>query len=251
MAYSGTSVATGYGAGVVVATALRTEIGRISRLLVEIQPLATPLLRKMQAFGRRLTMAILVLAAATFAVGVLLRGYPAEEMVLASVGLAVAAIPEGLPAILTIILAIGVQRMARRNALIRHLPVVETLGTVTVICSDKTGTLTRNELTVTSIVLADEVIDGDRLWLCPARRSSFAGATAWSPMVIQASASSCGKHCCAMTLHCAAGMAIGRSLAIRPKGLWSRSPRRLASMRSRNAGSFHVSTSSRSSRSVV
>lgn len=159
MAYSATSVATGYGAGVVVATALRTEIGRISRLLVEIQPLATPLLRKMQAFGRRLTMAILALAAATFAIGVLLRGYPAEEMVLASVGLAVAAIPEGLPAILTIILAIGVQRMARRNALIRHLPVVETLGTVTVICSDKTGTLTRNELTVTSIVLADDVIE--------------------------------------------------------------------------------------------
>jgi magnesium-transporting ATPase (P-type) len=159
MAYSGTSVATGYGAGVVVATGLGTEIGHISRLLRDIRPLATPLLHKMQAFGRRLTMAILVLAAATFAVGVLLRGYPAEEMVLASVGLAVAAIPEGLPAILTIILAIGVQRMARRNALIRHLPVVETLGTVTVICSDKTGTLTRNELTVTSIVLADEVID--------------------------------------------------------------------------------------------
>ena len=159
MAYSATSVATGYGAGVVVATALRTEIGRISRLLVEIQPLATPLLRKMQAFGRRLTMAILALAAATFAIGVLLRGYPAEEMVLASVGLAVAAIPEGLPTILTIILAIGVQRMARRNALIRHLPVVETLGTVTVICSDKTGTLTRNELTVTSIILADDIIE--------------------------------------------------------------------------------------------
>jgi Ca2+-transporting ATPase len=119
MAFSGTSVATGYGAGVVVATGLRTEIGHISRLLVEVQPLATPLLRKMQAFGRRLTMAILALAAATFAIGVLLRGYPAKEMVLASVGLAVAAIPEGLPAILTIILAIGVQRMARRNALIR------------------------------------------------------------------------------------------------------------------------------------
>jgi magnesium-transporting ATPase (P-type) len=158
MAYSGTLVAGGYGAGVVVATALSTEIGRISRLLVEVQPLATPLLRKMRTFGQWLTMIVLALAVATFAIGVLLRGYPAEEMLLASVGLAVAAIPEGLPAILTIILAIGVRRMAQRNALIRHLPVVETLGAVTVVCSDKTGTLTRNERTVTSIVLSSGLI---------------------------------------------------------------------------------------------
>lgn len=158
MAYSGTSVTSGYSAGLVVATGLRTEIGRISRLLAEVQPLETPLLRRMRRFGQWLTAAILALAAATFAVGVLLRGYDIEEMVLASVGLAVAAVPEGLPAILTIILAIGVQRMARRRALIRHLPVVETLGGVTVICSDKTGTLTRNELTVTSIALADGIV---------------------------------------------------------------------------------------------
>ncbi len=151
MAYSGTLVTHGQGSGVVVATGAATEIGRISALVANVEQIATPLLRQMAQFGRWLTAAILVLASASFAFGILVRGYTAAEMFLASVGLAVAAIPEGLPAIMTITLAIGVQRMAARNAIIRRLPAVETLGTVAVICSDKTGTLTRNAMTVAGI----------------------------------------------------------------------------------------------------
>jgi len=157
MAYSGTLVIHGQGSGVVVATGAQTEIGRISELVSQTEPVDTPLLRQMAQFGRWLTAAILALAALTFAFGVLLRDYTVAEMFLAAVSLAVAAIPEGLPAIMTITLAIGVQRMARRNAIIRRLPAVETLGAVTVICTDKTGTLTRNEMTVCSIVVADRL----------------------------------------------------------------------------------------------
>src|SRR5574340_856236 len=113
----------------------------------------------MARFGRQLTAVILLLAALTFTFGVWMRGYDWPEMFLAAVGLAVAAIPEGLPAIMTIVLAIGVQRMAKRNAIIRQLPAVETLGSVTVICSDKTGTLPRNEMTVQRILTADCVFD--------------------------------------------------------------------------------------------
>jgi magnesium-transporting ATPase (P-type) len=151
MAYSGTLVTHGQGSGIVVATGNDTEIGRISAMVANVEQLTTPLLRQMAQFGRWLTAAILVLAAASFAFGILVRNYTAAEMFLASVGLAVAAIPEGLPAIMTITLAIGVQRMAARNAIIRRLPAVETLGTVGVICSDKTGTLTRNAMTVATI----------------------------------------------------------------------------------------------------
>lgn len=155
MGYSGTLVTWGQGSGLVVATGDVTEIGRISAMLSGITTLSTPLLRKMAQFGRWLTAAIGVIASATFAFGVLVHGYSATEMFLAGVGLAVAAIPEGLPAIITITLAIGVQRMARRNAIIRRLPAVETLGSVTVICSDKTGTLTRNEMTVRTVATAE------------------------------------------------------------------------------------------------
>ena len=152
MAYSGTLVTYGQGSGVVVATGSATEIGRISSMVAGVEQLSTPLLQKMDQFGRWLTSAILAIAAVTFAFGVFVRDYTVADMFLAAVGLAVAAIPEGLPAIMTITLAIGVQRMAGRNAIIRRLPAVETLGAVTVICSDKTGTLTRNEMTVRSII---------------------------------------------------------------------------------------------------
>ncbi len=154
MAYSGTLVTYGQGSGVVVATGVGTEIGRISAMLARVETLTTPLLRQMAQFARWLTAAIIAIAGATFAFGVMARDYSAAEMFLAAVGLAVAAIPEGLPAIMTITLAIGVQRMARRNAIIRRLPAVETLGSVTVICSDKTGTLTRNEMTVKAVATA-------------------------------------------------------------------------------------------------
>jgi len=153
MAWSGTLVTAGVGSGVVAATGAATEIGRISALLSDVQTLATPLTRQLERFGRVLSLVIGGVAMVTMAVGVLLHDYALEEMFIAAVGLAVAAIPEGLPAIITITLAIGVQRMAARNAIIRRLPAVETLGSVSVICSDKTGTLTRNEMTVSRVVL--------------------------------------------------------------------------------------------------
>jgi len=161
MAYSGSLVTRGQAVGVVVATGEATEIGRIGRLLREVTSLRTPLLAKLDRFARVLTLATLFLAALAFVLG-LWRGYPWLEMFLASVGLAVAVIPEGLPAILTITLAVGVQRMARRQAIIRRLPAVETLGSVTVICTDKTGTLTKNEMTVTEVATAeaDVTIEG-------------------------------------------------------------------------------------------
>lgn len=152
MAYSGTLVAYGQGTGVVVATGARTEIGRISAMLDAVEEITTPLLRQLGVFGRWLTVAILGVAAVSFAFGFLFRNYTMDEMFLAAVGLAVAAIPEGLPAIMTITLAIGVQQMARRNSIIRRLPSVEALGSVTVICSDKTGTLTRNEMTAQRVI---------------------------------------------------------------------------------------------------
>ncbi len=157
MAYAGTLVAAGQGAGVVVETGADTEIGRISGMLAQVQQLSTPLLRQMDVFARWLTVAILALASLVFAFGVLLRDFAPVEMFMVVVGLAVAAIPEGLPAILTVTLAIGVQRMAGRHAIIRRLPAVETLGSVSIICSDKTGTLTRNEMTVRTVATADHV----------------------------------------------------------------------------------------------
>ncbi|MCG8429087.1 MAG: cation-transporting P-type ATPase [Chromatiales bacterium] len=155
LAFSGTLVAYGQGAGVVVETGAQTEIGRISAMLAHVTTLTTPLMRQLASFARWLTGAILVIATIAVAFGTLVRNNPPGEMFLAAVGLAVAAIPEGLPAVITIALAIGVQRMARRNAIIRRLPAVETLGSVSVICSDKTGTLTRNEMTVQSVITAD------------------------------------------------------------------------------------------------
>ncbi|MBF6241788.1 cation-transporting P-type ATPase [Nocardia otitidiscaviarum] len=154
MAYSATLVTAGSGAGIVVATGAETEVGAIHRLVGAAEDLATPLTRKLSRFSRVLTVGILVLAAVTFAVGYL-RGQDAAEMFTAAIALAVGAIPEGLPAAVTITLAIGVSRMAKRRAVIRQLPAVETLGSTTVICSDKTGTLTENQMTVTTVWTPD------------------------------------------------------------------------------------------------
>jgi magnesium-transporting ATPase (P-type) len=159
MGYAGTLVTQGQARGVVVATAGATEMGRIGHLLESVEQVTTPLVRNMAQLARWITLAVVAAAAALFAFGTLVRGMPAAEMFMTAVGLAVAAIPEGLPAIMSITLAIGVQRMAARHAVIRRLPAVETLGSVTVICSDKTGTLTRNEMTVQQVVLADRVVD--------------------------------------------------------------------------------------------
>jgi magnesium-transporting ATPase (P-type) len=155
MAWAGTMVTGGTGRGLVVATGGRTELGRISAMIAEVETLTTPLMRELERFARWLTAAIIALAAASFAFGTLVRGMAAADMFLAAVGIAVAAIPEGLPAIMTIALAIGVQRMARRNAIVRLLPAVETLGSVSVICSDKTGTLTKNEMMVERVATAE------------------------------------------------------------------------------------------------
>jgi len=155
MAYSGTLVVYGQGSGVVVATSQQTEIGRISQMIAQVDKLASPLLRQMAIFARWLTLAILLLAVGIFVYGLLLHDYPMGEMFMAAVSMAIAAIPEGLPAIMTITLALGVQSMARRNAIVRRLPAVEALGAVTVICTDKTGTLTRNEMTVQTVMTVD------------------------------------------------------------------------------------------------
>jgi potassium/sodium efflux P-type ATPase len=152
MAFSSSLVTGGRGLGVVTATGSTTEIGRINTMIGEVETLATPLTRQMTAFGKQLSVAIVGFAAVVVLIGLVLHDYPVTELLLAAIGFSVAAIPEGLPAILTITLAIGVQRMARSNAITRRLNAVETLGSVTVICSDKTGTLTQNEMTARRVV---------------------------------------------------------------------------------------------------
>jgi Ca2+-transporting ATPase len=155
LAFSSTLVTYGQGRGVVFATGANTEVGRISTLVSTADVLETPLTRKIAGFSRLLLVVILALAALTFVVGVM-RGQSAFEMFMAAVALSVGAIPEGLPAAVTITLAIGVSRMARRRAIIRKLPAVETLGSTTTICSDKTGTLTVNQMTVREIYAAGQ-----------------------------------------------------------------------------------------------
>lgn len=155
MAYSGTLVTMGQGRGVVVATGAETELGRISHLLSDVQQITTPLLRQIAQFSKWLTAFILLMAATILAWGYFVRGMPFDELFVVVVGLSVASIPEGLPAVLTVTMAMGVQAMARRHAVVRRLPAIETLGSVSVICTDKTGTLTRNEMMVSTLGLAD------------------------------------------------------------------------------------------------
>ncbi len=157
MAFSGTLVTNGTGRGIVVATAEKSEIGRISGMLSQVEELTTPLIRQMDRFAQLLTIVILLIAVVLFAFGYFVQHHPFQDLFMAVVGLSVAAIPEGLPAVLTITLAIGVQAMARRNAIVRRLPAIETLGSVSVICTDKTGTLTRNEMMVISVTAGHAV----------------------------------------------------------------------------------------------
>ena len=155
IAHAGTMITRGTGHGVAVATGMQTQLGQISALLGEVRRISTPLLTKLAAFSRTLTVMILVLASLVGLFGVVVHALPAEGMLMVAVSIAVAAIPEGLPPVITITLAIGVQIMARHNAIVRRLPAVETLGEVNVVCTDKTGTLTRNEMTVRTVVMAD------------------------------------------------------------------------------------------------
>ncbi|MWD27364.1 HAD-IC family P-type ATPase [Aquicoccus sp. SCR17] len=188
MAFSGTLVAAGRGTGIVVATGASAEIGRIGTMLGEIGESSTPLLRQIDRFARLLTFVILGVCALVFAYAVGVSGYRAGDAFLTMVGMAVAAIPEGLPAVITITLALGVQRMAGRQAIVRRLPAVETLGAVTVICTDKTGTLTLNEMVVRQVVTdpeapavavggtgyaPDGTLDGDGTPLLPLARAGL------------------------------------------------------------------------------
>jgi len=177
LAYSGTLVTYGTALGMVVSTGDLTEIGRISSMLRTVPQLTTPLLRQIAGFSRWLTFAILTLASATFAYGWTIQHSSLTELFMSAVGLAVAAIPEGLPAIMTITLAIGVQRMAKRNAIIRRLPAVETLGSVTVICSDKTGTLTCNEMTAKSVFVNNKLFTVEGVGYNPHGGFKLAGET--------------------------------------------------------------------------
>jgi Ca2+-transporting ATPase len=154
MAYAGTLVVRGRGRGLVVLTGMATEFGRIARMVETVETARTPLQENLDRLGATLGKAALVVVALVVAVG-LLRGLPALQMFMFGIALAVAVVPEALPAVVTISLAIGVRRMVRRNALVRRLPVVETLGSTSVICSDKTGTLTRNEMTVRRLFADD------------------------------------------------------------------------------------------------
>lgn len=176
MLYSGTLIASGNAIGVVVETGIRTELGRISSMLEQVQEVTTPLLRQIAGFSRLLAIAIGLMALVTFFIGVLWRGHSPDEMFMMVVALAASSIPEGLPAIMTITLALGVRRMARRNAIIRHLPAVETLGSVTVICSDKTGTLTRNEMTVQSITVGNHTFEVTGVGYAPVGGFHLGGA---------------------------------------------------------------------------
>jgi magnesium-transporting ATPase (P-type) len=167
MAWSGTIVASGTATAVVVSTGADTEIGRINQMLTDVETLTTPLLRQVNRFGLYLSGIIVAVALSIFGTGFLLADMALDELFLSVVGIAVAAIPEGLPAVMSIILAIGVRRMADRKAIIRRLPGVETLGSVSVICTDKTGTLTKSEMTVTRLVFSNGAVEVDGAGYAP------------------------------------------------------------------------------------
>ena len=162
LVYAGTTIVYGRGQAVIVETGMSTELGNIATMLQEVTGERTPLQKRMAELGKWLAIGALAICALVFLEG-LLQGNPVEEMLLTAISLAVAAVPEGLPAVVTIALALGAQRMVRRQALIRKLPAVETLGSVTTICSDKTGTLTQNRMTVTALDIAGDSISFDQL----------------------------------------------------------------------------------------
>ena len=207
MAYAGTLVTYGQSQAVVIATGDQTETGRISEMIAGAADLSTPLTVKIASFSKVLLVAILILAALTFAVG-MWRGEGAVDMFMAAVALAVGAIPEGLPAAVTITLAIGVNRMAKRKAIIRKLPAVETLGSTTVICSDKTGTLTENQMTVRRIFAGNEYFDVQGNGYAPEGE------------ILSGEASVAGKRSVALSETLFAGLLCNDSRLVESDGLW-------------------------------
>ena len=163
LVFSGTTVSAGGGVGVVIATGQETELGHINQMMAGIEKHRTPLLVQMDKLGKAIFVIILAMMAALFVFSLVFRDIPMGELLLSLISLAVASVPEGLPAIISIILSLGVQAMARKRAIIRKLPTVETLGAMTVVCSDKTGTLTMNEMTVKAIITAESCyrVDGN------------------------------------------------------------------------------------------
>jgi P-type Ca2+ transporter type 2C len=181
MAYKGTTVVHGRARGVAVATGMTTELGKIAALLSGDVRLKTPLQKRLADFGRRLALAVLVICVVIFAAG-MMRGEPALLMLLTAVSLAVAAIPEALPAVVTVLLALGARKLVQHNALIRRLPAVETLGSVTFICSDKTGTLTQNRMQVLELHCGDAVLRAADDWTEPAQQEPW--RTLFAAMVL-------------------------------------------------------------------
>lgn len=178
MLYSGTIVAVGQGVGVVTATGAGTEIGRIQTMIGEVDHLETPLSKQLAKFGKVLSLGILAMAAFMLVIGRVIHDFELPELISAAIGFAVAAVPEGLPALVTVTLALGVQQMARRKAITRKLTAVEALGSVTTICSDKTGTLTKNEMTARTVVTADATYSVEGLGYAPEGRVTLDEADA-------------------------------------------------------------------------
>ena len=241
MVYAGTAATYGRGKALVVATGMQTEFGKIAQLLQTVETGKTPLQHNLDKVGTALARAAFVVVAIIVALG-LFRGQPFVEMLIFGIALAVAVVPEALPAVVTISLAIGVQKMVKRNALIRRLPAVETLGSTSVICSDKTGTLTKDEMTVRKIFAAGQLFNVSGAGYSPVGEFSLNGSGSIAPTT------GLQKLLTAATLasdtHLVADEKMNRVVngtlkATQPKGRWWSPRQRLGCRKSRSTQNIH------------